>query len=240
MTTSRTLLGSILITSLLLQSCTDDEKNISRLSVVGEALVDLSPDTAVIVVSVVTQHPQALAAQQANARITSRIDSALTKTFGAKAVLKSRGYSLQPQMRYNAKSIPSIIGYEARNSVEIALGDLARVGEAVDVATAAGANSVESVGFELRNVDSAHARSLADASKRAVAKAESMATAVGSRVVRVIDIVEVDFDAPMPPPYASMDAQRNSTEAAAVTPIRPGSIRHRSGVRLIAEIEPAK
>jgi hypothetical protein len=239
MSPTRRTLASVVAASLLLSSCSDDAERISRLSVVGEATVDLSPDTAVIVVSVVTQSAQALAAQQANARITATIDSALTKRFGAKATMRSRGYSLQPQHRYNAKSMPSIIGYEARNSVEIALGDLARVGEAVDAATAAGANSVESVTFELRNLEQAHARALTEASKRATIKARAMADAVGARIVRIIEGGEVDPYPPVRPFDYRYDG--TTTDQANVgsvtTPIRPGGVEHRTTVRLMVEIE---
>ena len=241
MSTTRPIIATLVVTTLLLQSCSSDEKRHSHLSVVGEATVDLSPDTAVIVVSVVTQNKQALAAQQQNARITSAIDTALTKTFGKNARLRSRGYSLQPQQRWDAKSMPTIIGYEARNSVEIALGAMDRVGEAIDVATAAGANSVESVSFELRNPDQSHARALAEASNRAMAKAKSMAAAIGARIVRVVEAGEVTGH-PHLAPIVGRDAAdgRYSVENQASTPIRPGTLRHETVVRLVVEVETEK
>ncbi|MBC8144094.1 MAG: SIMPL domain-containing protein [bacterium] len=237
----RPVLASFVIASVLLQSCSSDKKRESQLSVVGEATVDLSPDTAVIVVSVVTQNKQALAAQQQNARITSAIDTALTKTFGAKAKLRSRGYSLQPQQRWDAKSMPTIIGYEARNSVEIALGAMDRVGEAIDVATAAGANSVEGVSFELRNPDQSHARALAEATNRAMAKAKSMAASIGSRIVRVLEAGEITGH-PQIDPGASRTAapEGYATTNQVATPIRPGTLRHETVVRLIVEVAPEK
>ena len=240
MSPARSTVASLLLASLALQSCTPAEKRPSQLSVVGEATVDTAPDTAVIVVSVVTQNKQALAAQQQNARITSAIDTALTRAFGAKAKLRSRAYSLQPQQRWDAKSMPTIIGFEARNSVEIALGAMDRVGEAIDVATAAGANSVESVSFELRNPDQTHARALAEASKRAMAKATSMAEAIGARIVRVIEAGEITGYPPAFPVDGRTSAPGNyTTEAQAATPIRPGTLRQETVVRLIVEVEPA-
>lgn len=241
MSPARSTVASILLATLLLQSCSPAEKRQSQLSVVGEATVDTAPDTAIIVVSVVTQNKQALAAQQQNARITSAIDTALTKAFGAKAKLRSRGYTLQPQQRWDAKSMPTIIGYEARNSVEIALGAMDRVGEAIDVATAAGANSVESVSFELRNPDESHARALAEASKRAMAKATSMAAAIGTRIVRVVDAGEVSGYSPIYPTDGRSPAPYSgNVEAQATTPIRPGTLRQETAVRVIVEIEPVK
>lgn len=241
MSPARSTVASFLLATLLLQSCSPAEKRQSQLSVVGEATVDTAPDTAVIVVSVVTQNRQALTAQQQNARITSAIDTALTKAFGTRAKLRSRGYSLQPQQRWDAKSMPTIIGYEARNSVEIALGAMDRVGEAIDVATAAGANSVESVSFELRNPDQSHARALAAASNRAMGKARSMAAAIGTRIVRVIDAGEITGHSPVYPIDGRASApDRYNVETQASTPIRPGTLRQETVVRLIVEVEPVE
>lgn len=137
--------------------------------------------------------------------------------------------------------MPTIIGYEARNSVEIALGAMDRVGEAIDVATAAGANSVESVSFELRNPDQSHARALAEALNRAMAKAKSMAAAIGARIVRVIEAGEVTGH-PHLAPIVNRDAAdgRHSVDNQASTPIRPGTLRHETVVRLIVEVETEK
>lgn len=237
---SKKTLVLLLCASLSAQSCApDDSRRDTHLTVIGEATVDASPDTAIVVLSVVTQNRQAILAQQENARKSQAVHDAVKALLGDSATTKSSGYSLQPQQRWDSRSMPTIIGYEARNTVEIAVSDLRRVGEVVDAATGAGANSVERISFELRNIDSSHARSLAAATKQALAKAEAMAVAVGGRVKRIVEAGELSPYQQPPIPYGAVYGRSAGavTEQAAATPITPGTLRMHTAVRLVVEVD---
>jgi uncharacterized protein len=238
MQNSKKVVALVVVASLAIQSCASTEKRSTHISVIGEAIIDTSPDTAVILVSVVTQSKAAITAQQENARRSSEIQKAVTAIVGKDATLSSKGYSLSPQHRYDAKSIPSIIGYEARNTLEIAIPASGPVGEVIDAATKAGANSVDNVSFERRNLADAHARSVAEASKRAMAKAQAMASALGARIVRIHEGNEIGPEMPRPMDAAGYDRRMSSTEASAAqaTPMIPGMLRMGTAVRLVVEI----
>lgn len=209
----------------------------TRIVVAGDAMVRARPDTANITVAVVTQAQTALAAQQENARRSDAVVRAVKAAAGADAEVETSGYSLQPQYTYRQNEQPLIQSYQARNGVNVTLGELARVGAIIDAATAAGANNVDSLSFTLRQDRPARDQSLAEATREALRKAQIMAQALGGRVTRIIEVQEAS-DNPRPVPvYLDSMTTRNAGMAAKVqTPVEIGSLDIRSQVQLVAEI----
>lgn len=229
-------------------ACGAKEKRVaSRVMVTGEASAQAPPDTAVVTLSVVTQSVRALEAQQQNARKSEAVIAAVKETAGANPEIKTSDYSLQPQQSYRPNAIPTIIGYEARNTITVVTAALDNVGALIDASTRAGANSVEGVSFTLRETSPARAQTLAEASKQAMGKAQAMAQALGGRVVRVIEEQEGGFT--NRPTTTDDDTQNYNAEAGANTrmdspsrgrartPVESGSLNVRAQVQLIVEIE---
>jgi uncharacterized protein YggE len=224
-------------------SCSQKAPAATRVLVTGEANLKAQPDAAVIVLSVVTQNPQALNAQQENARKSDAVIHAMQDSAGASVEIKTSDYSLQPQYDYRYNKLPKIIGYDARNSVSITMSDLNGVGKVIDVASRAGANSVESVSFILRENSPARGQTLATATQQAMGKAQSIAQAMGGRVLRVVEEQE---NAPGRPGESDVLANRPAESLALdmsvarkviPTPVEAGSLNVRSQVQLIVEIE---
>jgi uncharacterized protein YggE len=107
--------------------------------------------------------------------------------------VKTSGYSLQPQRVYKESQPPTISGYEARNSVTVTLSDLTKVGSVIDAAAQAGANDVAGIAFTLRQDRQARDRALSEATREAVSKAQVIASALGGRVVRIVEVQEEGF-----------------------------------------------
>ena len=127
-----------------------ESRGISKVMVTGDSIVQAQPDTAILTVSVVTQASRALDAQQDNANKTDAVVRALKNAAGPGAEIKTSGYSLQPQRVYKENQPPTIIGYEARNSVTVTMSDLSKVGAVIDATSQAGANDVAGISFTLR------------------------------------------------------------------------------------------
>ena len=219
----------------------------TRLLVTGEADSKAPPDTAVVVLSVVTQSRGARDAQQQNARKSEAVINALKAAAGANPEVETSDYSLAPQRDWDGQ-MPRIVGYEARNSVRVTTAALDNVGDVIDAATAAGANGVDSVSFILRESNPARGRALGEASRQAMQKAEAMAEAMGGRIVRVVEQREGGFPAPAPweqetqPGDAgtaglSARASANSNANSARTPVAAGQLNVHSQVFLIVEVE---
>jgi len=213
----------------------DDNRRVTRVMVAGDSIVQALPDTAIIGITVVTQNRNAISAQQDNAAKTDAVVRALKAAAGTGAEVKTSGYSLQPQRVYRENQPPTITGYEARNSVTVTLSDLTKVGSVIDAAAQAGANDVAGIAFTLRQDRQARDRALSEATREAVSKAQVIASALGGRVVRIVEVQEEGFQQRPPVPLQGEVMMMAKTSVA--TPIEVGSLDIRSRVQLIAEID---
>jgi uncharacterized protein YggE len=209
-------------------------RGLTKVSVTGDSIVQAQPDTVILTVSVVTQGRNALTAQQENANRSDAVVRALKSAAGAGAEIKTSGYSLQPMRVYKEGQPPTISGYEARNSVTVIMSDLTRVGAVIDATAQAGSNDVAGISFTLRKDRPARDQALAEATREALSKAQVIATALGGRLVRIVEVQEEGVQPPRPI-YA--DQFQMKTMAAAPTPIEVGTLDITSRVQLVAEIE---
>jgi uncharacterized protein len=209
----------------------------TRVVVTGDAVVQAQPDTAVVVIAVVTQNASASEAQGENASKTDAVVRAVKAAAGAGAEVKTSGYSLQPQYAYKEGAPPTITSYIARNAVTVTTAALDRVGAVIDAATRAGANNVDGLSFTLRKDESARAQALAAATREAASKARTVAEALGGRLARVVEVQEAGA---VVRPLVRDDSTAfvRSSAAQAATPVEPGTLDIRAQVTLTAEVEP--
>ncbi|HKR12303.1 MAG TPA: SIMPL domain-containing protein [Pyrinomonadaceae bacterium] len=212
-----------------------DGRRGTRVNVVGDAIVQAQPDTAILMISVVTQARSAIDAQQQNATRSDAVVQALKNAAGPGAEVKTSGYSVQPQRVYKEGQPPTISGYEARNTVTVTMSDLKKIGNVIDVASQSGANDISGISFTLKQDQSAREQALTQATREAMNKAEVLARALGKRVVRVVEVQEEGFQRPPVPVYQAeaFMAKRDSV----ATPVEVGSLEITSRVLLIAEVE---
>jgi uncharacterized protein YggE len=227
------LLMGACLSLFLVSGCARKSNHTTKVTVAGEAVTRVEPDTAVVVLSVVTQSAQALTAQQQNARKSDAVANAVKTTGGSKVEIKTSDYTLQPQYDYRDNSLPKIVGYGARNSVIVTTADLQNVGAIIDAASNAGANSVDSVSFVLRQASPARGQALGDATQQAMNKARSIAQALGGRVLRVIEESESATVAN----EGQMNYDSRTELKPTRTPIMAGQLSIRSNVQMIVEIE---
>jgi len=214
----------------------DTDPGLTRVLVTGDSIVQARPDTAIVTISVVTQSKRALEAQQENANRTDAVIRALKDIAGPGSEIKTSGYSLQPQRTYRENQPPTIIGYEARNTVTVTLNNLAKVGSVIDAASQAGANDVAGIAFTLRQDRPARDQALAQATRTAVGKAQVIAQALGGRVAHIVEVEEAGFVRPRPlDQMQTMSA--GIARRAMATPIEVGSLDITSRVQLVAMIE---
>ena len=232
-------LMSVCISLSIATGCAKKSNRTTKVTVAGEAVARVEPDTAVLTVSVVTQSTQAVNAQQENARKSEAVTAAVKTTAGSGVEIKTSDYTLQPQYDYRDNRLPKIIGYNARNSIIVTMTDLKNVGAVIDAASSAGANSIDGIAFVLRQTSPARGQSLAEATQQAMNKANSIAQALGGHVLRVVEENEGStvggegFNS-----YANESIETlNVSRKAVLTPVAGGPLSIRSNVQLIVEIE---
>ena len=230
------LIGTCL-SLLAAAGCAKKTNRTTKVTVAGEATTRVEPDTAVLVLAVVTQSAQAITAQQENARKSDAVTTAVKNIAGSSAEIKTSDYTLQPQYGYRENQLPRIVGYDARNSVIVTTSDLMNVGAVIDAASRAGANSIDSVSFTLRQTSPARGQALADATQQAMNKARSIAQALGGRVLRVVEENEGATVAAEPQAYNMVAGESYNATKMRPTPITAGQLSIRSNVQMIVEIE---
>jgi uncharacterized protein len=233
------IIGACLL-SLVVIGCARKPNRTTKVTVAGEATTKVEPDTAVLTVSVVTQSPQAVTAQQENARKSEAVSAAVKTTAGSSLEIKTSDYTLQPQYDYRDNQPPKIVGYNARNSVIVTMTDLQGVGAVIDAASRAGANSIDGISFALKQTSPARGQALAEATQQAMNKANSIAQALGGHVLRVVEENEGStvggerFDQYE---YEKTTDLNAATRKIIPTPITGGPLSIKSNVQLIVEIE---
>jgi len=205
--------------------------------VTDEATVTVKPDQAEINIGVVTQAPTAQAAAAQNAQKQDAVISELRKLLGAGADIKTISYSLNPNYRYPKDGgQPTIAGYNASNIVQVKTTNLAQVGNVIDLATGSGANNIQALRFTLKDETVARTQALRDASTKARAKAEAIASALGLRIQRILHVEE--GGPTVRPVIESIAGLASMRSQQAPTPVESGSIDVRATITLTVEIAP--
>ena len=197
----------------------------------GEAEVIVQPDRALIDIGVVTQANTSQAAVEQNAKKVEAVLAQLRQLLGAKADIKTISYTVTPQYKYPKEGGErSITGYTATNIVRVTIDDLTQAGKAIDAATQAGANRIQSLRFTLKDERTVQGQALREAALDARKKADALAAALDLRITRVLSVNE---SSPVVRPVRSVAFAR---EDAASTPIEPGTIEIRATVDLTVEV----
>jgi uncharacterized protein YggE len=192
------------------------------IEVVGHGEIRVPPDRATVILSVETKGPVAASVAAANARVQRRVLDTL-KALGYSGTLVSTvGYNVEPDYEpvTNAPQ-PKQIGYVSRNSVQVTLAQLDRVGPVIDAALARGANGVQDISFDASNTDEPRQHALAQATASARGDATAIATSMGGTLGRLVSVTMQGQFRPMQLSQVNVAFRARS---GAPTPINPGEI----------------
>lgn len=184
-----------------------------EIAVMGTGTVTLSPDYAVVQLSVVTRDAEAARAGQANAKAMTAVRGALRSLLGTPDdSLPTVSYSVDADYDRGRP-----VGYQARSGIEVTVRDLARVGAVIDAALGAGATNVSQIRFESTKSDVARQEALSRAVQSARRDADAIARAAGGRLGPLLGVA-TSGPMPFPQPQMAMRAM------AAETPVAPPSL----------------
>lgn len=205
-----------------------------NIRVTGRAVISVQPEQAQVDVGVVTEALDAEAAARQNAEKLDAILRSLRAELGSDTKIETISYSLNPKYeRPEPRGQAVVSGYAATNIVRLRDLELGTVGKAIDLATAAGANSIQNIGFSLRDERAIKAQALEQAAVDARAKANTLATALGVGILRILSVSEGEPDIIRPSP---MFRAEMAQAQAAPTPVEPGTIEVHASVTLMVEI----
>jgi uncharacterized protein YggE len=201
----------------------------------GEGLVKAAPDLAWAMFGVESRSKNPKEAQMQNAKAMTSVQERLLAAGIPKDAMKTLGYDLQLESDWvNGRQVPR--GYVARNTIEVRLDEIGRVGEVIDIAITNGANSVHGVRFDLKQRDALEREALKRATADARARAEAAAAGVGASIGRVVRIEEPSRVG-TPIPIQAMREMAVQDSRAVATPVIAGEIEIRSTVVLTASLK---
>ncbi len=187
------------------------------LSVSATADAKRVPDVATISTGVMTQAADANAAMRANAVQMDKVMAAIRAAGIAERDIQTSGISLNPNYKYGENQPPTIVGYQASNTVNVKVRELSKLGKVLDTLVAQGANQVNGPSFEVDKPDEAYDEARVAALKKAQARAQTYAEALGLKVRRIVSISEggASFPRPMPMMRAmAADSMQKETSVA--------------------------
>jgi uncharacterized protein YggE len=205
----------------------------STVTTTGEGMVQAVPDRAWISISAESRAGNPREAQRRNAEaMTPVLDKLRGAGIPAEAI-RTTSYDLQQEFDFvNGRRVSR--GYVARNSVEVRVDAIDRVGELLEIAVSSGATSVGGVRFDVKDQAKLEREALRLAVADARAKAEAMVEAAGRTIQRILRIEQFGTPPPRPMPLVAMSREAAASDAP---PIAVGQMEIRAQVTLTAVIQ---
>jgi uncharacterized protein len=224
------ILGSVALPSAAQQARPELDVIVTQ----GSATVKQAPDRAWVTISAESRARAPKEAQAMNAQVMSAVLQKLKAAGLADNAIRTASYDLQPEFDYR-DGRQTLRGYVARNSVEVRVDDLPKLGEIIDAAVSSGATSVGGIRFDLKDRDGAEREALRRAVADARARADALASGAGVKIDRVLRIEE-HGESSAPPPRPVIMAMRESAQVADQPPVAPGELEIRATVTLTVGI----
>jgi uncharacterized protein YggE len=203
--------------------------------VVGEGQVTAVPDRAWITIGAESRAPSPREAQRRNTELMKPVQDKLRSAGLPAEAIRTTGYDVQYEWDFvNGKRVGR--GYVARNSIEVRIDTVDRVGEYLEIAVGSGATSLNGIRFDMKDQAKLEREALRLAVADARAKAEAAAAGAGRNIDRIVRIVEQGGGGPpVPMPYLRAAAQSAAADAA--PPIAAGQLEIRARVSLTAALK---
>lgn len=180
------------------------------------------PDTASLSVGVTKTSSSVLTAQKQVNEISDKLVTNLKKLGIEEKKIKTTNYGVYPEYDYSFGK-QTIKGYTVTQNLQIEIKPIDKANQAIDIATAAGANIVGGINFTLdeKTREELEQKARVEAIQKAKEKAQKLASTAGIRLGRIVDVQESNY---FPPPImynqglATADGRGGGGETTKVTP----------------------
>jgi uncharacterized protein YggE len=192
----------------------------------GQGIVLAVPDRAWITIGAESRAPSPREAQRLNAEAMRPVQDKLRATGIAAEAIRTIAYDVQYEWDFvNGKRVGR--GYVARNTIEVRIDSIDRVGEYLEIAAGVGATALGGIRFDLKDQAKLEREALRLAVLDARAKADAAAAGAGRNIDRILRVEEQGVDVP-PMPVRMMRQSVQAGVADATPPISAGQIEIRA------------
>ncbi len=219
------LVFAILAFALVLSACgpatINQAGNVRTLNVNGLGQVNLTPDIAYIYIGVHTEGATASDAVDSNKNQTTSVISAIKKAGVDEKDIRTTNFSIWPSQQYGPDGAVSGTIYMVDNTVYVTVRDLNGLGDLLDSVIGAGANSINSIQFDVADKSEALKEARTKAVEDAKSQAKELADAAG---VSLGEIQSISFYENTAYPTDMGKGGGGGYDAAASVPIQPGQL----------------
>jgi uncharacterized protein YggE len=214
------------------QAAAQQPRDAAAIVTTGEGLVQAAPDRAWITLTAESRAGSPREAQRRNAEAMRPVQDKLRAAGVPADAVRTIAYDLQQEWDFvNNRRVSR--GYVARNTIEVRVDAIERIGELLEIAVETGATAVGGIRFDVKDRGRLEREALRLAVVDARAKADAAAAAAGRAVERVVRIEEHGVVSRPPVPVL---AAREALQASDAPPIAAGQIELRAQVTLTAEL----
>jgi uncharacterized protein YggE len=235
------IISMILVLATLLSACgpttinAEAQPPVRTISVTGTGKVELAPDIAYIYLGVHTEDASASDAVTANNAQTQKVIEALKDLGVAAKDIRTTSFSIWPNQNYTPDGQPMETKYMVDNTVYVTVRDLETLGDLLDSVITAGANTVNSIQFDVADKDEAMKQARADAVKDAQEQAQQLADAAG---IQLGELYSIGFADSVYPMYDFGKGGGGGAAAEGLSvPIQPGQLTITATVSMSYEIK---
>jgi uncharacterized protein YggE len=199
----------------------------------GQGIVFAVPDRAWITISAESRAPSPREAQRVNAEAMRPVQEKLRAAGIPGEAIRTIAFDVQYEWDFvNNKRVGR--GYVARNTIEVRIDSIDRVGEYLEIAAGSGATALGGIRFDLKDQAKLEREALRLAVLDARAKADAAAAGAGRAIDRILRVEEQGVDVP-PMPVRMMRQAAQANVADATPPISAGQmeIRARATVTVV-------
>lgn len=224
----KALLSLILLISLVFVGTCANADNVEKdkgyISVSESATREVTPNQAEISVSIETSDISMQVASENNKKIANKVYSSLKSMLGTEDYIKTSNYSARPQYIYTKDNKRVFDKYIVSNTVIVKTKKLDIVSKLIDTALSQGATNVENLNFSAVDYEDCYNDLLAELTKKAYNKANSIAKSINSQVTGVKSInVSCNTENNYRPMFGMSVC--DSAKAASPTPIESGKLK---------------
>jgi uncharacterized protein len=206
---------------------------VRTITVTGTGEVMITPDIAHITIGVHSQDASASVATTENSTKAQNVIDQI-KAAGVEAKdIQTTNFSIYPQQQYDNNGVITGILYMVDNTVYVTVRDLSSLGGLLDASVQAGANSINSISFDLADKTDA----LSQARSAAVADARKQADElVGAANVSLGDVQSISYY-DNTPPSPVIYARADMASGGGSVPVESGSMQISTTVTIVYEIK---
>jgi uncharacterized protein YggE len=193
------------------------------ITVSGEGEIFAKPDLAIVDFSVLSEAQTVSPAMEDNARKMNAVIEAAKSLGVQEQDLKTTSFNISPKYEWyytQACLYPPcpqnrvLVGYEVSQTLEVKIRDMAKIGDVIQKATAAGSNQAGDLQLTIDNQDELKAQAREQAIEKAKSKANEMASQLGVKLVRITSFSESGISPYFPYYMEGMALGKGGGEAA--------------------------